>query len=422
MWSCWYDAPTLIATLHFQFYEIGCSHEMKTMVEKDLLCKCSAPATSSRPSAVAGQIIAGIEIKCINHENGCNERMTLGKGFSTFANHLKKVCKGVKIECYQCDMSITRSMLDTHLIADCPFRWVTCQHCSTVMMSCQYDDHIIKSLQSPRQVRHESDCNATKRPAVGSLVSSCVNMLLCPNGCSSNLIPKGDIDKHEKSCALAAIECSICSISFTRSSMVQHMNDTTQQHMVIMNTKADKTKVRLTRKIEQLNEKVKSLSKENNELRTEMTSLTNNNKDLLDKVVALTNKQVGLYARLSLWYDTNTEEKLGDLFQASDTITFGGLKWFFKVWSPDLPDRPTFDVDLQLPKIQSSQLSINVQCHTTIGHGVTSIHQISNHQFARVGAIGSTSFAKDKVIAAQNKDKCTYCECNFTIIPATSNK
>jgi hypothetical protein len=121
---------------------IGCSHEMKTMVEKKLRCKCGIQATSSRPSAMASQVIAGIEVKCINHETGCNERMTLGKGFNTLSNHLT-TCKGVKIECYQCAAIMSRELLDTHLIADCPFRWITCQHCNRTMMSCQMNDHLI---------------------------------------------------------------------------------------------------------------------------------------------------------------------------------------------------------------------------------------------------------------------------------------
>jgi hypothetical protein len=65
--------------------EIGCSDEIKKMVGNNLRCKCGLHAISSRPSTMATQAIAGIEVKCINHENGCTERMTLGKEFSTLA-------------------------------------------------------------------------------------------------------------------------------------------------------------------------------------------------------------------------------------------------------------------------------------------------------------------------------------------------
>jgi hypothetical protein len=88
---------------------------MKTMVEKKLRCKCGIQATSSRPSVAFAQVIAGIEVKCINHETGCNERMTLGKGFNTLSNHLK-TCKGVIINCYQCAAVMSRELLSTHLL------------------------------------------------------------------------------------------------------------------------------------------------------------------------------------------------------------------------------------------------------------------------------------------------------------------
>jgi hypothetical protein len=228
------------------------------MLEKKLRCKCGIHAISSRPSIVTSQIIAGIEVKCINHEHGCNERMTLG----TLANHLK-VCKGVIMNCYQCGLLMVRGLLESHLLADCPFRWVTCQHCDESIMSCQMNGHLI--TRTPIS-HYDIDSRGEERALTDLAQPSCIGMITCPNGCSLKLIPRKDIHKHAAVCPLSAITCSICKIECTRSSMIQHMNDNTQQHTTIM--------------MSTINEKVASLT-------TEMTSLTKENKELRSRVESM---------------------------------------------------------------------------------------------------------------------------------------
>jgi hypothetical protein len=224
---------------------------------------------------VGRQIIASIEVKCVNHEHGCNERMTLGRGFSTLANHLK-VCKSHTIQCYQCDMIMPRGLLETHLIADCVFRWVTCQHCNRTMMSCQMDNHIIIAPSTSSSVdrhTHTNDNGNDGNNSIGIDVIKrsrvdkemvppfllCKDLIICANGCSST-IPRQTVDEHDEMCPLSIIECSICKIKCTRSSIKHHMNDNTQQHMImIMST---------------MNEEVASLKSANKKLRAQVNSLT----------------------------------------------------------------------------------------------------------------------------------------------------
>jgi hypothetical protein len=387
--------------------KIVCSHDIKAMVENNLRCKCGIHAVSSRPSTMAGQIIAGIEVKCINHETGCNERMTLGKEFSTLANHLK-TCKGATMNCYQCGLLMVRGELD-HLSNDCPFRWVTCQRCNRTMMSCQMDNHLItQSLSSTSSSvdRHTHNSNNSDNGNDGSSSSGssidvnkrsridkemvppfllCKDMIICPNGCSST-IPRQTIGKHDEMCPFAIISCSICSMRCTRSSMIQHMNDNTQQHLTMVRSKVD------------------SLTKENEELRTRLTCAK----------------------RISFWYDTKLDDEKEEknyndngVPQYSDTKEFGGLKWYIGAqWQDEKQD---FTICLHLHDATEAQLPVKVQSELHIGHGRTAVNdKKGQNDYSMVDGYpddkGGRTFAYDEVMATKDDNGKIYIECVFAII------
>jgi hypothetical protein len=156
-------------------------------------------------------------------------------------------------------MVMPHELLSTHLIADCPFRWVTSQHCNRTMMSCQMDNHnntttapnplLLLSVRNPNNNSNDTTRGTVNKRSRTNVVPVplllCKGMIVCPNGCSPELISRQTIIQHEKVCPFAIIECSICSLPCTRSSMTQHMNDNLPQHMVMVMAKNEELRTQV---------------------------------------------------------------------------------------------------------------------------------------------------------------------------------
>jgi hypothetical protein len=324
------------------------------------------------------------------------------------------------------------------LIADCPFRWTQCQHCNRTMMSFRLDDHLVtttsSSHQKPRSLSsvdnnnkdngsssrsnssNTSGSNVNKRSRTDIVIPPllCKDMMICPNGCSS-AISRHLINKHNEVCPLSVIKCSICSVECIRSSIIQHMNDNTQQHMIMMMSTT---------------EKVASLTKENKELRDQVNSLISLTKEA-EKVESLTKenkelrtewRQIGRYASISLWYNTKLDDEKdekedGDNEQDSKLIEFGGFKWF--VGAQLKNNKQDLVVYLYVHRATEAQLPVNVQFEIRIGDGNTvQCSEKFIREYSKADGYLHKNYGwgytfNDGVMAAKDNDGMIYIECIF---------
>jgi hypothetical protein len=112
--------------------------------------------------------------------------------------------------------------------------------------------------------------------------------------------------------------------------------------------------------------------------------------------------------------------------QFSETVEFGGLKWFI---SPEMHyTRQDIDVYLYLGEVTEAQLPVKVQYEIRIGHGDTALYgEKQTVEFSKANGSGpwhghATTFDYGKAMAAKDDNDMIYIECilYIYIYPSTS--
>ena len=167
--------------------------------------------------------ILAIEVHCTMKDRGCEWTGKL-EGLEAHLDVNTGDCEYVDIECpNKCDLPVEKRNLPTHLTNYCPKREFICQYCN------------FKATYEVVSNDHWPQCSFYPVP--------------CSNACGIQAIERGDLEAHLLQCPLEVVECDFshagCNTKLPRQDLERHMEESTQQHLVLMSAKSLKFEQRL---------------------------------------------------------------------------------------------------------------------------------------------------------------------------------
>ena len=161
--------------------------------------------------------VRGIRVYCTNEKEGCKWQGEINNIFE----HLN-CCQyeGVTCENNDCEISVQRQFLSSHMEQDCLYRDVDCQHC-----------HIIGKHWFIEN-KHKDECPHYPLP--------------CPNGCEVGTIFRQDLNRHRQLCPLEMIMCEYydmgCQDKIARKCIEDHNRKNDYKHLQMVKCELTNTK------------------------------------------------------------------------------------------------------------------------------------------------------------------------------------
>ena len=199
--------------------------------------------------------VNNLQVKCPNHDDGCEWKGTLGD----WVQHCDQ-CLYEVIPCPNsaegCAVKLQRVKIQDHAEMECTERIYECKYCR---------GHGIFSYVTGF---HLTECLCYPIP--------------CPNNCGETEIPRQVMDNHRKKCPNEVLQCKFADIGCTKMvqqrSFHEHLETEKDQHLDLALTKIAEMTVQFKQLRQQMNqvqleERVEVLEKQNAQLLETMTRL-----------------------------------------------------------------------------------------------------------------------------------------------------
>ena len=168
------------------------------------VCKQQQQLRDVRHSAAIQLIIEGLEVRCVNHQLGCRQQLTVGKEERGLQRH-HDLCGFVTETCNECGAQLPRYRLAAHLADECQY------HCD----SCH------------RQVK-----TASRAEHSDGQDGFCLDAVPCPNACSSSVsLHRDDVPAHRLLCPAEQLQCAMCPRQYRRSKEADHLQQFVVEHL-----------------------------------------------------------------------------------------------------------------------------------------------------------------------------------------------
>jgi len=174
------------------------------------------------PSMAIKRAIGNVQVYCKYHDRGCDWTGV----FSNVGEHLRITCNYTPLPCVNQDCPLARDELkaqwparkdwDTHNNA-CMYRKVGCENCANLILLVDLEKHYEECLKYP---------------------------IPCINGCGTEKILREDMQKHlDLECSQVLIACPLkkygCEHTFKRIEVETHMNENSNNHLLLISSKLE---------------------------------------------------------------------------------------------------------------------------------------------------------------------------------------
>ena len=205
--------PYLTACCGNHFCEV-CIEKVKEGANKCPLCQ-ETPVNGMVNKNLRRKL-NGLKLHCIHTEAGCKWIGNLGKLEQHLANgEIKGECQYVMVKCTvseECKVTVTRKSIADHNKNCCEYRQFKCEHCD------------YQSTYLVVTTKHFDQCPKYPVP--------------CPNKCSKQTYPHGQLDIHLASCPEQEVDCTFsemgCKEKLKRRLLQQHLEASMLQHQMVM--------------------------------------------------------------------------------------------------------------------------------------------------------------------------------------------
>ena len=167
----------------------------------------------------ADRLIRSLHVFCTNKQQGCDWQGEV----HNVNDHLSKCLLQVVSCSNDCEKSLERQYLASHIETECPRRKIECQFCQDTG-----EYHLIEG-------RHKDKCPKFPLP--------------CPNKCEIESIERDKIEEHRKTCPLEVIQCDYhaigCTTKMTRKELSKHKQEMMEEHLSLSIKELVETKAQL---------------------------------------------------------------------------------------------------------------------------------------------------------------------------------
>ena len=192
----------------------ACVDKVKESASKCPLCQ-EAPLNGIINKSLRRKLNE-LKVYCMHKETGCKWIGDLGKLEQHLANGKSDgECQFVVVKCTVsdlCKVKILRNSLICHASNVCQYRQFKCEHCD------------YQSTYLVITTEHYNQCPDYP--------------VLCPNNCSKQTHPQGQLDTHLASCPEQEVDCIFsemgCKEKLKRQQLQQHLTTNLLQHQLIM--------------------------------------------------------------------------------------------------------------------------------------------------------------------------------------------
>ncbi|XP_076362928.1 TNF receptor-associated factor 4-like isoform X2 [Tachypleus tridentatus] len=204
----------------------------------------------------------GSHVYCIHYKEGCKWTDELRK----LQGHLN-TCKYDAVPCTnQCAAMIPRVLMKDHLFYTCPKRRTMCKFCNKEFTGEMLEGHMGSCQYEPIFCENKCGLKIHRRFVANHRMNECAKRLVacrycqkefvydtlqnhtakcpryplpCPNCCEQSKIPSEDMESHLKEeCHSVILHCMFrdmgCMFKGLRSALEQHMEESTNPHLVLM--------------------------------------------------------------------------------------------------------------------------------------------------------------------------------------------
>ena len=193
--------------------ELFCQACIASAIDEKRPCpSCQEPTFSTFLNPRYERDIKNLCVHCTMKDCGCEWTGKL-KQLDAHLDVEKGDCEYVDIECPEkCGQQIQKCQLDTHIANECPNRDFVCMYCD------------FKAAYNIVTNEHWPECQNYPVP--------------CPNRCGIGAVKRNLLEDHLNTCPLQVVECDFsyagCNKKLQRQDMEKHVEESTQEHLVLM--------------------------------------------------------------------------------------------------------------------------------------------------------------------------------------------